>query len=68
MATGRPLRSDTRTHSVTRLPPVSSMRLLATDYHDLEDFSATHVVFEDDAVADIFASEVVIGGITTGSR
>jgi hypothetical protein len=28
-----------------------------------EDFSATHVAFEDGAVADIFASEIVMGGI-----
>jgi predicted dehydrogenase len=36
---------------------------LRTDYHDVEDFSATHVVFEDGTIADIFASEIVMAGI-----
>jgi predicted dehydrogenase len=36
---------------------------LRTGYFDVEDFAATHVVFEDGTVADIFASEIVMGGI-----
>ncbi len=36
---------------------------LRTDYHDVEDFALLHVIFEDGTVADIFASEVVLGGV-----
>jgi len=63
---GRPIRPaavSARTHSLTRLPAYLDRGFLRTDYHDVEDFSATHVVFEDGTIADIFASEVVMGGI-----
>jgi len=63
---GRPIRPaavSARTHSVTRLPGFVDRGFLRTDYHDVEDFSATHVVFEDGTIADIFASEIVMGGI-----
>jgi hypothetical protein len=56
-------RLSARTHSVTRLPGFVDRGFLRTDYHAVEDFSATHVVFEDGTVADIFASEIVMGGI-----
>ena len=59
----RPAAVSARTHSVTRLPGFVDRGFLRTDYHDVEDFSATHVVFEDGTVADIFASEIVMGGI-----
>jgi predicted dehydrogenase len=63
---GRPIRPaavSARTHSLTRLPGFVDRGFLRTDYHDVEDFSATHVVFEDGTIADIFASEIVMGGI-----
>jgi hypothetical protein len=47
----------------TRLDRFVDHGFLRTDYHDVEDFSVTHVVFEDGTVADIFASEIVMGGI-----
>ncbi|HWA49404.1 MAG TPA: Gfo/Idh/MocA family oxidoreductase [Dongiaceae bacterium] len=59
----RPVAVSARTHSLTRLKGFEDRGYLRTDYHDVEDFSATHVVFEDGTVADIFASEVVMGGI-----
>ena len=63
---GRPIRPATvsaRTHKLTRLQGFLDRGFLRTDYHDVEDFSATHVVFEDGTIADIFASEIVMGGI-----
>jgi len=63
---GRPIRPaavSARMHSLTRLEGYTDRGFLRTDYHDIEDFSATHVVFEDGTVADIFASEIVMGGI-----
>jgi predicted dehydrogenase len=59
----RPAAVSARTHSVTRLDAFIDKGFLRTDYHDVEDFSATHVMFEDGTIADIFASEIVMGGI-----
>jgi len=59
----RPAAVSARTHSVTRLDGFVDRGFLRTDYHDVEDFSATHMVFEDGTIADIFASEIVMGGI-----
>ncbi|MFP3959574.1 MAG: hypothetical protein ACLFUX_05360, partial [Spirochaetaceae bacterium] len=36
---------------------------LRTGYTDIEDFGHMHVVFEDGTLADIFASELVHGGV-----
>jgi predicted dehydrogenase len=36
---------------------------LRTTYKDIEDFAQMHVVFEDGTFADIFASELVLGGV-----
>ena len=36
---------------------------IRADYIDIEDFSIMHVEFEDGMVADIFASDIVLGGI-----
>ena len=63
---GRPIRPaavSARMHSLTRLDGFADRGFLRTDYHDVEDFTSTHVVFEDGTVADIFASEIVMGGI-----
>lgn len=59
----RPAAVSARMHSLTRLDGFADRGFLRTDYHDVEDFSSTHVVFEDGTVADIFASEIVMGGI-----
>jgi predicted dehydrogenase len=59
----RPAAVSARMHSLTRLEGYADRGFLRTDYHDVEDFSSTHVVFEDGTVADIFASEIVMGGI-----
>ena len=59
----RPAAVSARTHALTRLPAFEDRGFVRTDYHDVEDFAATHVIFEDGTVADIFASEIVLGGI-----
>jgi predicted dehydrogenase len=36
---------------------------LRTTYKDTEDFALLHIVFEDGTIADLFASELVLGGV-----
>jgi len=63
---GRPLRPRTvsaRTHEITRNPGFIDRGYLRTDYEDVEDFGQLHLVFEDGMAADIFASELVMGGV-----
>jgi predicted dehydrogenase len=52
-----------RTHAITRLPGFEDKGHIRTDYHDIDDFSLMHVVFEDGTIADIFASDILVGGI-----
>jgi predicted dehydrogenase len=64
--TGKPIRPvavTARTHSITRLPGFEDKGFLRTRYQDTEDYALLHVVFEDGMVADITASELVLGGI-----
>ena len=63
---GQPIRPATvtsRTHTLTKLPAFEDRGYLRTGYKDAEDFGALHVVFEDGTVADVFASDVVLGGV-----
>ena len=63
---GRPLRPATvsaRTHSITHIPDYEDRGFLRTKYQDTEDYALLHVTFEDGTVADITASELVMGGI-----
>jgi predicted dehydrogenase len=63
---GRPIRPATvscRVHAVTRLPGFRDRGFLRTDYEDVEDYSQLHVTFDDGTVADVFASELVLGGV-----
>lgn len=63
---GKPIRPATitaRTHAVTRMPGYINEGHLRTTYTDIEDFALMHVVFEDGTFADIFASELVLGGV-----
>ncbi|MBI3986695.1 MAG: Gfo/Idh/MocA family oxidoreductase [Lentisphaerae bacterium] len=62
----RPIRPKTvscRTHAVTRLPSFASAGFLRTDYKDIEDFAHAHITFDDGMIADIFTSELVMGGV-----
>ena len=59
----RPAAVSARVHEITRLDGYRDRGHLRSDYHDVEDFAVLHVVFEDGTIADIFASEIVMGGI-----
>jgi len=64
--TGKPIRPSAisaRTHTITRMPGYRDEGHLKTTYKDIEDFAQMHVIFEDGTFADIFASELVLGGV-----
>jgi len=52
-----------RTHEITRLKTFRDAGFLRTSYDDVEDYAQVHVTFDDGTVADIFASELVLGGV-----
>lgn len=52
-----------RTAAITRLENFEDKGHIRADYHDIEDFSVMHVTFEDGTIADIFASDIILGGI-----
>lgn len=63
---GKPIRPKTisaRTHAITRMPGFKDEGFLRTTYKDTEDFALLHMVFEDGTIADLFASELVLGGV-----
>jgi predicted dehydrogenase len=63
---GRPIRPASvscRVHEITRQPAFKDRGYLRTDYDDVEDYSQLHVTFEDGTVADVFATELVLGGV-----
>lgn len=63
---GKPIRPKTitaRTHAITRMPGYQNEGHLRTTYKDTEDFAMLHIVFEDGTIADLFASELVLGGV-----
>lgn len=59
----RPLTVTGRIHRLTGSPHYIDAQQLRKDYQDIEDFALAHVRFEDDTVADIFASEIIMGGV-----
>jgi predicted dehydrogenase len=59
----RPATVSARTHAITRLPQYQDAGLLRTSYHDVEDYAQLHLTFADGTVADLFASELVLGGV-----
>lgn len=59
----RPAAVSCRVHEITRLPRFQDRGFLRTDYEDVEDFSQLHVTFDDGTVADVFATELVLGGV-----
>ena len=59
----RPQAVSARTHEITRNPGFIDKGFLRTDYEDIEDYCQIHVVFDDGMVADVFASELVMGGV-----
>jgi predicted dehydrogenase len=59
----RPASVSARTHEITRLKSFRDEGFLRTSYEDIEDYSQSHITFEDGTVADIFATELVLGGV-----
>jgi len=59
----RPVTVSARTHEITRLQSFRDEGFLRTSYKDVEDYVQVHVKFSDGTVADIFASELVLGGV-----
>jgi hypothetical protein len=52
-----------RTHEITRNPRFIDKSFLRTNYEDIKDYGHLHVVFNAGIVADVFASELVMGGV-----
>lgn len=59
----RPRSVSARTHALTRMPGYQDAGYIRTTYTDIEDYAQLHVVFEDGTLADVFASELVLGGV-----
>jgi len=63
---GKPIRPRSvtaRTHALTRMPTFRDEGLIRRDYHDIDDWSMMHVVFEDGTLATILASDILLGGV-----
>ena len=59
----RPRTVSARTHAITRLESFRDEGHIRNTYYDIDDFSAMHIEFEDGTIADVFASDIVLGGI-----
>lgn len=59
----RPRAISARAHAVTRSSSFRDAGFIRTGYRDIDDLSMMHVIFEDDTVADIVASDLILGGI-----
>ncbi|MHC4721958.1 MAG: Gfo/Idh/MocA family protein, partial [Planctomycetota bacterium] len=59
----RPKTVSARIHALTRMKNFRDEGHIRANYHDIDDISIMHIVFEDDTVADIIASDIVLGGI-----
>lgn len=59
----RPASISARIHFITQLDQYDDQNHLRSDYFDIEDSSTMHVVFEDGTIADVFASDILMGGI-----
>jgi predicted dehydrogenase len=60
----RPAAVSARTHAITKLPGYRDAGFLRTAYEDIEDYGQMHIVFSDGTVADILASELMLGGVS----
>ena len=58
-----PATVSARTHEITRLETFRDEGFLRTGYTDVEDYGQMHITFSDGTVADIFSSELVLGGV-----
>ncbi len=60
----RPATVSARTHEITRLPEFRDEGHLRRGYKDIEDYGQMHLTFSDGTIADIFSSELVMGGVS----
>ncbi len=63
---GKPIRPkavSARAHAITKNSDFRDEGHIRCDYYDIDDFSMIHIVFEDDTIATVFASDIVLGGI-----
>jgi len=60
----RPATVSARTHEITRLPAFRDEGVLRRGYRDVEDYAQLHLTFSDGTVADLFASELMLGGVS----
>jgi predicted dehydrogenase len=63
---GKPIRPKSvtaRTAALTRMDNFQDEGHIRRDYHDIDDFSMMHVTFEDNTLATVFASDIILGGI-----
>jgi predicted dehydrogenase len=58
-----PASISARTHEITRLPAYRDAGFLRTSYEDVEDYAQLHLTFSDGTVADLFSTELVLGGV-----
>ena len=61
----RPAAVSARVHEITRLRSFRDEGFLGTRYRDVEDYCQLHVTFDDGMVADIFSSNLVLGGVSS---
>ncbi len=59
----RPTSVCGHTHELTRMPTYEDRGFFRTDYVDSEDWGLMHVTFTDGTIADVYASEIVMGGV-----
>lgn len=63
---GKPIRPKAvraTTHEITKSPSYIDSGYVRKDYDDVENWSHMHLIFEDGFVSDIYATEIVLGGI-----
>jgi predicted dehydrogenase len=60
----RPVTVSARTHELTRQSAYRDEGVLRRGYQDIEDYGHLHIVFSDGTLADLFASEIVLGGVS----
>jgi predicted dehydrogenase len=59
----RPVAVSARTHEITRLKTFRDAGYIRTSYTDIEDYCQAHITFNDGTVADVFSTELVLGGV-----
>jgi predicted dehydrogenase len=59
----RPKTVSARIHALTRMKNFRDEGHIRANYHDIDDLSIMHITFEDGTVADIVASDILLGGI-----